>query len=50
MAEARTPQPMDVAGEGLSYNYCVLRKEVNQNCCNTLYFDCSKFTYLCKKQ
>jgi pilus assembly protein Flp/PilA len=30
--------------------YSVLRKEVNPNCCNYLYFDRSKFNYLCKKQ
>jgi hypothetical protein len=30
--------------------YCVLRKDVNPNRCNYLYFDRSKFTYLCKKQ
>ena len=30
--------------------YRVLHKDVNQNCCNYLYFDRSKFTYLCKKQ
>ena len=30
--------------------YSVLRKDVNQNCCNYLYFDRSKLNYLCKKQ
>ncbi len=31
-------------------NHRMQRKDVNQNCCNHLYFDCSKFTYACKKQ
>jgi hypothetical protein len=36
-------------GKGSTF-YCVLRKDVNPNCCNYLCFDCSKFTYLCRKQ
>jgi len=31
-------------------NHRVLRKYLNPNCCNYLYFNRSKFTYLCKKQ